>query len=208
VLGVLEGKKGMEMTKRCSKCKEVKDKSDFYKNRSKSDGLSTECKVCIKIAGKTRYQKNWKAILEAQKTYYDKNRQTKLTYQKAYYQENRESILEYCKIYRKGYVDKNRGKINAKTARRRAGKRKAYPDWLTQEHHSAIAELYSAAQKLTKETGIPHHVDHIVPLKGKSYDLSTKRMRHTISGLHVPWNLQVVSEEENLSKGCRYSEWK
>jgi len=51
-------------------------------------------------------------------------------------------------------------------------------------------------------------VDHIVPLKGKSYDLGTKRMRHTISGLHVPWNLQVVSEEENLSKGCRYSEWK
>ena len=40
-------------TKRCSKCKEVKDLCEFNKNKSKKDGLSTECKSCV-----TRYNHN------------------------------------------------------------------------------------------------------------------------------------------------------
>jgi len=32
----------------CSKCKEAKDESEFYKNRGKKDGLHDECKKCIK----------------------------------------------------------------------------------------------------------------------------------------------------------------
>ena len=32
--------------KECSKCHQIKDKREFYKNSSKKDGLQSECKVC------------------------------------------------------------------------------------------------------------------------------------------------------------------
>lgn len=78
----------------------------------------------------------------------------------------------------------------AYTARYNAAKLQATPRWADMEQ---IAAFYLEAARLTAETGVPHEVDHKVPL------------RHPlVCGLHVPNNLQVVPMTVNRSKSNRF----
>ncbi len=72
-------------------------------------------------------------------------------------------------------------------------KRKALPGWLSDKHKKDIEEIYLQCEEITKTSGIEHNVDHIVPLRGK-----------LVSGLHVPWNLQILTKEENLRKSNKF----
>jgi len=98
------------------------------------------------------------------------------------YQKNREERIAAAVQWQRDNPDK----VNARTARRRAAKLKATPPWVD---HDTITAVYIEAAKLTLETGIPHDVDHIVPLQGK-----------TVCGLHVPWNLRAIPAHENRRK--------
>jgi hypothetical protein len=77
--------------------------------------------------------------------------------------------------------------------KRQAQKLNATPLWLTADDHWAMAEIYELASLRTQITGIPWHVDHKYPLRGK-----------TVSGLHVPSNLQVIPGIDNLRKSNGY----
>ncbi len=61
---------------------------------------------------------------------------------------------------------------------------------LSEAHRDLMALIYAEAAEATRVTGVPHHVDHVVPLRGRA-----------VSGLHVPWNLQVLPWRDNLRKG-------
>lgn len=91
---------------------------------------------------------------------------------------------EWTKEYRRAYSQGNRAQLNARRAAYTARKLNATPPWLTKEDHNEILKFYTEAKRLN------HHVDHVVPLRGKN-----------VSGLHVPWNLQVLPPHENARKG-------
>lgn len=87
------------------------------------------------------------------------------------------------------YRKNNPGLSAAYCAKRRACKLKATPKWLTAEHLREIETYYEAAKELQWLSSEPLHVDHIMPLQGE-YS----------SGLHVPWNLQILPRSLNCKK--------
>lgn len=82
---------------------------------------------------------------------------------------------------------RHRDKQAATCAKRKASKLRATPLWA---NLSTITAKYEDAAMLTSETGIKHHVDHIVPL-----------INPLVCGLHVDWNLRVIPATENMKKG-------
>lgn len=66
------------------------------------------------------------------------------------------------------------------------------PSWLSKEDKNRIKTIYAIAEFLSEKTGIPHDVDHVYPL-----------VHPTCCGLHVPWNLRVVTHEYNQRKGSK-----
>lgn len=85
---------------------------------------------------------------------------------------------------KKAYYTSEHGRrlYAARTAKRRAEKKRATPPWLTTEQIDQIKKFYLICPK-------GHEVDHIVPINGKN-----------VCGLHVPWNLQILTKEENCRK--------
>lgn len=167
------------MTKLCNKCKEDLPLTEFHKDKCKKDGLRTTCKSCRSDTSEKYYSNNKDAINEKCNEYYENNAGSL-----------REKASKNGAIWRKLNPHKNA----SKTARRRASKKLATPSWLTEDHKEEIDKLYLLAKDCQIITGEPYHVDHIIPLKGKN-----------VCGLHVPWNLQVLPADVNLSKSNTFS---
>lgn len=111
-------------------------------------------------------------------------------YQSAYYEQHKSRIKENVKQRSTRMRDELKPKKCARQMRRNAKKKQALPAWA---NVAAIQIIYERSAFLTKSTGVPHNVDHIVPLQGK-----------TVSGLHVENNLQILTQCENQTKGNRW----
>jgi len=104
------------------------------------------------------------------------------------------SQSEAGKLTRKNAIKKYEGGVGkakkiARTIYRRLSKEQRTPNWLNENDIWMIKEAYDLAALRTKLFGFSWHVDHIIPLQGK-----------TVSGLHVPTNLQVIPWLDNIRK--------
>lgn len=158
--------------KKCSGCLAEKPFDAFHKDASRKDGYRNRCKNCVAKYMREHYTENKEAIVAKAV---------------AWVAANRDRHNRKCNAWAKNNPDK----VNARTARRYATKTQATPTWVLDnaDFRWMITEAYALAKLRQKMLGGVWEVDHVVPLRGKM-----------VSGLHTPWNLQVVQAHENRRK--------
>lgn len=145
---------------------------------------SALCVECNREHGRKWRRANKAKVSAKRKAVYRMKADAIKAARKASYAANPEPKKKAAARWRKANPDK-RAAYGAK--RHALKKGLAVP--LTAEEKQITAQLYATARLLTKITGEPYHVDHIIPLaKG---------------GLHHPNNLQVLRGVDNLKKGVR-----
>jgi len=132
-----------------------------------------------------RYRANKDAETKKNAEWRAANLKRALENARAYGEANKDRLLITAAQWR----ERNKHKMNATVARRRAAKFLAVPSWAD---NKKMAVFYREALRITVETGVPHEVDHIVPLQSPY-----------VCGLHCQNNLQVGTMTANRRKGNR-----
>jgi len=156
--------------KLCKKCNVIKSLTSFNK-RSDSNGLRAHCKECSSKENVLRNRIRTGAKLRTKMSIEEQKERNKLAYKKLNAKPERKAKQAFYE------------------AKRRATKHKATPKWLTAYQLEAIELYYIAAKQFSILFGQKLEVDHIIPLRGVN-----------VSGLHVPWNLQLMVDSENRRK--------
>lgn len=222
----------MKSCSKCNSTKPESEFYPKGKRADGSVRYMAECKMCYSARSAQDYEKRKVEVLKRQAKYRQAKKDSIAAYMRDYYQANREQICAKSKAYQsqphRKVADKARrdaiyaqkretilarqGAYNAqrreeqqekarqryaanpvyfvaKGGERRARRVKATPKWVSLKE---CQTFYEQAKELSEQTGVKYVVDHIVPLKGRG-----------VSGLHVPWNLRVITQAENLRKSNR-----
>lgn len=179
----------------CTKCNTEKPYEMFTKEKSTKDGFSRWCRSCKKEYKDNWYQNNADEQREKGKEYHYKNYEKVKEYRIKKAHEWQVNNRERYRESQKRCYEKNKLNKFAYQALARAARRNAVPKWVDVELKKLIQDFYIDARLKTRDSGIKHEVDHIVPL-----------VNNEVCGLHVPWNLRVVTQFENRSKQNKFKE--
>lgn len=205
------------LNKVCSRCGIEKPRTEFFSRPDNPDALRADCKACFGATTKTRlsipenaekkrlanraYHEReaerinreareryadpmQKALIQAQnKASRDRNPETMQKYNRARRQTNGDAI----RAARRQHYQDNKPAYKAASRARNKHVKQATPPW---SDLKAIEALYAQAERVSRVTGVPHHVDHFYPLRAK-----------TMCGLHVSANLRIAPDVVNLKKG-------
>jgi 5-methylcytosine-specific restriction endonuclease McrA len=154
-------------------------KNGHLAKRRTSNG---NCLMCEPI----HYGKSYKKHVESHKirmhTYYKNNAEHINETNRSWYEAHPDAIKKYND---RGYA-KDKSRYILQGNKRRMNIKQATPLWFERE---AIAALYVECDRISLDTGTPHHVDHIVPIK-----------QELVCGLNCLANLQILTAVQNLKK--------
>ena len=149
------------------------------------------CVECLKV--------EWKEAAETRVDYFRSYNRSAAgrAAKERYYAANKEHVIAKARAtpnalknaYRKAWATKNQLYVLASNKVRRRKHRQATPPWLSYTQKSEIRALYRAAITASQLTGERYVVDHIWPLRSDF-----------VCGLHVPWNLRIITQKQNLTK--------
>lgn len=161
--------------KTCGKCQRMLPEECFSLRSKKDVCRQYACKSCHKAYASQHYQVNK-----------DRYRETARAWKLA----NPGYDTEGQRVRAARRRTEQPDKVNANTAARKSYIKRATPSWANKFF---IAEAYHIAKVREKMLGGKWHVDHIIPLRGK-----------TVCGLHVENNLQVIPAKVNLTKHATF----
>lgn len=217
--------------KTCSKCEQFLPATAFTPSPKVKSGLFSWCKECCAQKARERRSANREHDRNISKAWTSANRdrinaqrrarraanpgatkaERKASYEKYRERENatareykrrhkeRLTALQYEKYWEdpgaararlRAYRRKNPTAARAWRMARIAAGKNATPKWADQD---AIKQAYEAADLLMQVTGEWYEVDHIVPLQNK-----------LVCGLHVDFNLQILTRSENRRKSNKF----
>lgn len=197
------------LDRRCAACAKVKLQEYVAKNKkriherdaAKWSAVTAEQRVLVNARRRAYYEKTKERRREERRVHYAKTMldPSKRAARRVYVNEKRK--LQGPRkdtgslVAKQKYKKTSRGRVvsAAADAKRHASKMQRTPAWLTPDDLWMMEQAYELAALRTKIFGFAWHVDHVIPLQGK-----------TVSGLHVPTNLQVISGAENVSKANKW----
>lgn len=188
--------------KKCSVCNLEKDYNQFHKAACRKDGYYPVCKECRKNIherdkeknnqrSKQWHEQNKERAKNNMKKWAEANKEKKKQMDNSYYKNNKEIISQKQSLHyknnrsrkierQKEYYAEHKSDFFARNSKRRGQLKYATPSWCDMD---AIKRIYMDCPS-------GYHVDHIIPLQGDN-----------VCGLHVSWNLQYLTAEENIAKG-------
>ena len=170
----------------CKKCGETKPAKEFKPDERYKRGFTSWCHERHRERNREWYKANKdkqnKKAVKWRRNNLEKARETSREFHRRNKEKRAASHADWAK--------RNRDKRNASVAKRKAAKLQATPGWVDWKKVRAI---YREARRISDFTGVPHHVDHIVPLQGES-----------VCGLHCETNLQIIPASQNCAK---FNKW-